>query len=97
MANILKLEKLDLSATGLSDEGMANLLRQDSKRLVRLQLQELKVCFNAAMTDKSLSLLAAHVPCLKTLDIRHCDIKKTDSKETFRELKKNGTQITGGE
>ena len=48
------------------------------------------------MTEKSLDLLATHMPSLKTLDIRHCDLEKNDNKETFLQFKENGTEVTGG-
>jgi len=96
LANVYELEKLDLSATGLSDKGMKDLIAEDPKRLARLRLQDLKVGFNSAMTEESLSLLATHVPSLKTLDIRYCELDKNEAKEAFRLLQRNGTTVTGG-
>jgi Ran GTPase-activating protein (RanGAP) involved in mRNA processing and transport len=96
LANVFELEKLDLSATGIGNEGIRDLLAQDPKRLVRLKLQDLKLSFNSNMTDESLSLLATHMPSLKTLDIRYCEIEKNDFKEIFRQLTRNGTKVEGG-
>lgn len=95
LANIHELQTLDLSATGMGNQGIHDLLAQDPKRLTRLQLTDLRLPFNAAMTEESLALLATHMPSLKTLDIRHCDLDKNDAKETFRMLTQNGTEVTG--
>jgi hypothetical protein len=96
LANIHELESLDLSATGIGNQGIQDLLVEDPRRLTRLQLVHLKLPFNAAMTGKSLALLATQMPSLKTLDIRHCDLDKNDSKETFLQFKENGTEVMGG-
>lgn len=96
LANIHELESLDLSATGIGNQGIQDLLVEDPRRLTCLQLVHLKIPFNAAMTGKSLALLATHMPSLKTLDIRHCDLDKNDNKETFLQFKENGTEVTGG-
>lgn len=96
LAKIYELRKLDLSATRIGDAGIRDLIGGEVKRARRLELQDLRVRFNDDMTEESLSLLAAHMPTLKTLDIRHCQLDKNNAKETFRLLRQNGTKVEGG-
>lgn len=93
LAQLDQLKKLDLSATGLGDEGIRLLLDGNKWSQQRIALQELRLRFNGDMTGKSLSLLALHMPMLKTLDIGHCQIEKGEAKEAYRQLKQNGTKI----
>lgn len=94
LASILELEKLDLSATGIGNDGILDLCAP--KQIVRMKLVELKLAFNAQMTEEALVTLATHMPSLELLDIRHTDIEKQDFKEIFRDVEKNGTKIVGG-
>jgi Ran GTPase-activating protein (RanGAP) involved in mRNA processing and transport len=96
LANIQELQKLDLSATGIGNAGIRYLVGLKEKRARPLKLQDLSLRFNEELTEESLSLLAARMPTLEALDIRHCQLDKNDAKETFRLLKQNGTKVEGG-
>jgi hypothetical protein len=96
LAKIQELQKLDLSATGVGNAGIHDLVGLKEKRALPLKLQYLSLRFNEECTEESLSLLAARMPTLVALDIRHCQLDKNVSKETFRLLKQNGTKVEGG-
>ena len=85
-----------MSATRIGDAGIRDLVGGEGKTARRLELEDLRVRFNDDMTEESLSLLAAHMPTLKTLDICHCQFDKNNAKESFRLLRQNGTKVEGG-